>query len=93
MARRGLLALGKLANAYLNYIPRARMKAKPYIDKYGSIGLIIFIAVPIPLTGMWTGALVAFLLGMSKKWATVSLLIGGLAANLITFIPAFLLLH
>jgi uncharacterized membrane protein len=34
------------------------------LDRYGLVGLVIFVAVPLPSTGAWTGALAASLLGM-----------------------------
>lgn len=37
------------------------------VKKYEKIGLMLFVAVPLPGTGAWTGALIAFLLGMGLK--------------------------
>jgi uncharacterized membrane protein len=34
------------------------------IEKYEELGLIVFIAIPLPITGAWTGSLAAFLLGL-----------------------------
>jgi len=39
---------------------------------------MIFVAIPLPLTGAWTGALGAWILGMDKKRATLAI-IGGVA--------------
>lgn len=39
------------------------------IGKVEGIGLTLFVGVPLPVTGAWTGSLVAFLLGMEGKRA------------------------
>jgi len=47
------------------------------------IGLIIFIAIPLPLTGAWTGSIAAFLLGMKPKRSIISVLAGVFIAGII----------
>jgi len=79
--------LKKLSVLYLKYVRRARLKAGPYVDRYGFMGLTIFVAIPLPLTGIWTAALVAYVLGMKRKFTFFALLAGGVAANLITLVP------
>lgn len=37
------------------------------IDKYGYLGLILFVGIPLPGTGAWTGTLLAIMLGLNKK--------------------------
>ena len=53
------------------------------IEKYKNIGLIIFVGIPLPGTGAWTGALAASLMKMKFKPAILSILIGSLLADLI----------
>src|SRR3972149_2171485 len=45
---------------YEKLIERARKKGKEKVDKYGLVGLMIFVAIPLPLTGAYTGALGAW---------------------------------
>jgi len=52
-------------------------------DKYGSLALMIFVAIPLPLTGGWTGALVAYVFGIKWQYAIPSLLLGILGAGII----------
>jgi len=59
-------------------VERAQRKVHENIEKYGYWGLMIFVAIPLPLTGAWTGALGAWILGMDKKRATLAI-IGGVA--------------
>ena len=51
-------------------------KNKPKIDKYGQLGLTLFVGIPLPGTGAWTGALVASLFDMDLKKASISILCG-----------------
>jgi len=53
------------------------------IKKYEAWGLFLFVAIPIPGTGAWTGALLAALMDMRLKTAFPSILLGVLAAGLI----------
>ena len=56
--------------------------------KYGQWALVIFVAIPLPGTGAWTGALIAFLFGLTKwkSWLLICLgvLIAGVLVTLIT---------
>ena len=53
------------------------------IVKYGFWGLLIFVAIPLPGTGVWTGTLAAVLLDMRFKIAFPSLFLGDLGAGII----------
>jgi uncharacterized membrane protein len=53
------------------------------IDKYGPWGLWIFVAIPLPGTGAWTGALAASLFDMDKRKASLSIFGGVVGAGLI----------
>ena len=65
---------------------------KPKIDKYGFWGLTLFVGIPIPGTGAWSGSLVASVFDMDTKKASVSILIGiALAAFIMTVISYGLL--
>lgn len=45
------------------FLSRTRRRAE-FIEKYGRIGLALFVAIPLPITGAWTGIIAAYLLGM-----------------------------
>ncbi len=53
------------------------------IEKYERVGLILFVAIPLPVTGAWTGCLAAVLLGLRFKYALISISIGILIAGII----------
>ncbi|ADT83747.1 COG2426 family protein [Thermococcus barophilus] len=80
--------LGKVAEVYLKYVQRVRKKAHPYVEKWGFYGLIIFVAVPLPGTGIWTGSLAAYIFGMENRKTIPALILGGLLSMMITLIPS-----
>jgi len=51
--------------------------------KYERIGLALFVAVPLPVTGAWTGSLIAVLLGLKLRTAFISIAIGVFIAGVI----------
>jgi len=58
-------------------------KRKRIVEKYGYPGLTVFVAIPLPVTGAWTGTLISFLLGLNTKKASLFILAGILIAGLI----------
>ncbi len=58
-------------------------KNKAKVLKYAFWGLVIFVAIPLPGTGAWTGALVAAMLDMPLKKAFPSIILGVLGAAII----------
>lgn len=59
------------------------LKKRDKIDKYGIWGLLLFVAIPLPGTGGWTGALLASLLGLDKKKSFGVIAVGVFIAGLI----------
>jgi uncharacterized membrane protein len=53
------------------------------VERYGPWGLLLFVAIPAPGTGAWTGALIAALMNMKLKQAVPVILIGVCIAGLI----------
>lgn len=70
-------------NKTANFVLKKADKNKSKITKYATWGLFLFVAVPLPGTGAWTGALVASLLDMKRSRAMISITAGVLAAGLI----------
>jgi uncharacterized membrane protein len=53
------------------------------IERYKRIGLVLFVAIPLPVTGAWTGSLAAVIFGLSFKRAFLSILVGITIAGII----------
>ena len=59
---------------------RAQRRLKPYVDRYGELGVAVFIGIPLPGSGVYTGAVGAFLLGLDRRKFAVANVIGVLIA-------------
>jgi len=67
---------------YLKYIKRIQKRARKYVDKYGTLGLAIFIGIPLPGSGVYTGALAAFILGFERRDFSIANILGVLIAGI-----------
>ncbi|MCM1114705.1 MAG: small multi-drug export protein [Clostridium sp.] len=65
------------------WLENKTLKKRDKIDKYGVWGLLLFVAIPLPGTGGWTGALLASLLHLDKKKSFGVICIGVFIAGLI----------
>ncbi len=68
---------------------RTRKKSAS-IEKYEALGLTLFVAIPLPVTGGWTGAMAAFLMGIPFGKAMLYILMGVMIAGVIMTILALL---
>jgi len=89
-----LLFLPAVVNFCRQYLPwsngfwdwlfkRTRGKINKNYEKYGYLALVIFVAIPLPGTGAWTGALASFLLGWSKGKSWILIALGVIIAGLL----------
>ncbi|MEM2089532.1 MAG: small multi-drug export protein [Candidatus Pacearchaeota archaeon] len=59
---------------------------KKNINRYGFVALTVFVAIPLPITGAWTGSIIAWLLGLDAKKSILAISIGVLIAGIaVTF--------
>lgn len=73
-----------------SYISGKLDRGQKRIEKYKEIGLMIFVAIPLPTTGLWTGSAVAAFLDMKFKKALLYVILGGMiSAVIITAISVF----
>ena len=65
---------------------KANLKGET-VEKYGPAGLLLFVAIPLPGTGAWTGALIAALLDMKTEKAVPYIMLGVcIAASIMTLV-------
>lgn len=79
-----------------SFITRLERKADAKgetVRRVGPLGLLLFVAIPIPGTGAWTGALIAALLGMKNRTAVPCILLGVLIAAAIVSLATFGVIH
>ncbi len=74
-------------------LERTQHKIHPYIEKYGELGVAVFIGIPLPGSGVYTGALGAYLLGLDKKKFSIANVIGVLIAGAAVTGICLLILH
>ena len=79
---------GKLGKLVLKIEKKANSK-KAQIERLKYLGLILFVGIPLPGTGAWTGCLIAALLGMDKKKSCLSAIIGVIMAGIIMLIFSY----
>ena len=73
----------KLTKKMIAWLETKADKNKKTVDKYGWLGLIILVAIPLPGTGAWTGALVASCFKMKFRPSILSIIAGVLIAGAI----------
>jgi uncharacterized membrane protein len=79
--------LGKVLTKELK---KAEKRFSGKYERYGIIGLIIFVGIPLPLTGSWTGSLAAVVFDLPFKKAVPMIFAGVcIAATLVTLITLF----
>lgn len=95
-----LLLLDKIKNIKIKFISKVYTaittrieKRRNLIEKYGYVGLMLFVAVPLPITGAWTGTLLAFLLGLNKFKSFLAISLGVSLAGIIVTLTSLGVLH
>ena len=82
---KGIDCLKKIPNS----IEAKAMKKSEQIEKYGYLGLFLFVAIPLPGTGAWTGSLLAVLFGMKPKKSLLFIFLGVVTAGIIMSLVSF----
>lgn len=72
-----------------SFLERKGSQKAQTVQKYSFWGLFILVAIPLPGTGAWTGALVASLLDMRLKRALPAIAMGVIVAGLIVFLATY----
>jgi uncharacterized membrane protein len=73
----------KLFERFFSWLfEKVRQRGKR-VERFERIGLALFVAIPLPVTGAWTGSILAVLMGMKFKYAFVSILVGVLVAGVV----------
>ena len=79
----------KLFKGLVDKLENKAMSKKDQIEKLQYIGLMLFVGIPLPGTGAWTGCLIAALLDMDKKKAMLYAILGVIMAGIIMMILSF----
>ena len=79
----------KWLNKIAKWLNKKADKNKDKIEKYGYLGLLLFVGIPLPGTGAWTGCLVASALHLDRKKAFYATLGGIIMASIIMMIISY----
>ena len=80
---------GKRLSKVAKWLDKKVDKHKGQIEKYGFWGLVMFVGIPLPGTGAWTGCLIAAVLEMDRKKAFLAAMIGIFIASIIMMLISF----
>ena len=87
-----LVALGPLStrlrrfrlwHLFFEWLFERTKRRADLVEKYGAIGLIMFVAIPLPVTGAWTGCIAASLFKIRFRYALIAITLGVLIAGII----------
>jgi uncharacterized membrane protein len=68
---------------FFDWLNNRTLKNSDSIQKYEMLGLVIFVAIPLPMTGAYSGAIAASLLKMKFRYGLLGNILGILGAGLI----------
>jgi len=68
------------------YLDNLRKRGEPKVEKYGFWGLTLFVAIPLPVTGAYTGTILAWLLGMDWRKAFPAVGLGVIVAGVVVLL-------
>lgn len=75
----------KFLNWFNNFVENKVQKGAKKVEKYAELGLLIFVAIPLPTTGLWTGSAIAAFMGLDFKKSILYIGLGGvISATIIT---------
>lgn len=80
----------KLMKRFFDWFSERTRKKAEVIQKYEALGLAIFVAIPLPGTGAWTGCMAASLFKIKFRYAFFSIIAGVLGAGIIVSILCML---
>ncbi len=80
LQRKNSYLIGPVARLYDWAVNGVRKRIPEYVRKYGHLGLALFVAVPVPGSGAWSGTLIAHILGIKGTKAIIAVEIGVITA-------------
>ena len=84
-----LLERGKHTGRIAGWLRAKVDKNKAQIEKYGFWGLVLFVGIPLPGTGAWTGSLIASLLDVDIKKSSLAIFCGIIMATVIMYVVSY----
>lgn len=73
----------KALHKFTDFIDKKIQKGAKQVEKYMEIGLTLFVGIPLPTTGLWTGSAIAAFLGLDFKKSMICVFLGGIISAVI----------
>jgi len=73
----------RFLNWFTKFVENKVRKGSEKLEKYKEIGLITFVGIPLPTTGLWTGSAIAAFMGLNFKKSMVCVFLGGVISAVI----------
>ncbi len=77
------LRKNRLLDRFFSWLFARTRRRGRLVEKYEAIGLTLFVAIPLPVTGAWTGAIAAYIFGVRRKYAALCILLGVMIAGVV----------
>ena len=90
-AHRGLLNVRwykRTFNRYIKKLRHRKEKVERNYHTYGILALTFFVAIPLPITGVWTGTLIAWLINLKRYRSFLAITLGAIVAGIIVTLIA-----
>jgi len=69
-------------------ITQVQNKTQKYVEKYGVIGLLLFVAIPLPGSGAYSGCLAAYIFNVNRKQSHLSIAGGVMVAGILVYLAS-----
>jgi uncharacterized membrane protein len=78
---------------FLDWLFRRTEKRSSLIQRYQALGLILFVAIPLPMTGAWTGSVAAYLFKLPLRFSVPCIILGVCLAGGVVSLASMGVLH
>jgi len=85
--------IGFYRRIFDNFVNKSRLKLQEKVDRWGFWGIAVFVGIPLPVTGAWTGTLGAWVLGINRKKTILAVFAGAAISGTIVTSIVILGIH
>jgi len=78
-----LLRRNRVFDRFFEWLFARTRRRGRLVERYEAIGLALFVAIPLPVTGAWTGAIAAHIFGVRRRYAAICILLGIMIAGVV----------